>query len=111
MFAITFEIHGWYGRVSLPQIGMAEQATYSIVWAVYAAVIVVIGFALRHRVFRLLGLIGFAPIVGNVFLIDLKNLEVLPRVLAFAVLGLTLMGVSLLYQKFASRIEQREDAD
>ena len=109
LFAITWEIHGWYGRTPFFQIGMAEQATYSVVWAVYAAVAVVVGFVLRYRVFRLLGLVGFAPILGKVFLIDLRNLEVLPRILAFAVLGLTLMAVSALYQKFAARIDQRED--
>ncbi len=109
--AISMEIHSWYGPVlstgysAFGRITMVEQATYSIAWAVYAAMLVGIGFALRYRLYRWLGLCGFAFVVGKVFLVDLSELELFPRVLAFAVLGLMLLGVSFLYQKFTRRIE------
>jgi uncharacterized membrane protein len=109
--AITWEIGDWYraaeaiGYAPLADMQMAELATYSIVWALYAAAVVAAGFLLRYPLFRLLGLVGFLPIVGKVFLIDLASLELLPRVLAFAVLGVTLLGVSFLYQRFRTRID------
>jgi uncharacterized membrane protein len=110
--AISFEIQSWYaaaiaaGYNPFSDMHMAEMATYSIVWAIYAALIVAAGFALRYPLFRLLGLVAFGLILIKVFFIDLESLRWLPRVLALAVLGLTLMGVSMLYQKFASRMEQ-----
>jgi hypothetical protein len=115
--AISFEIHSWYATAR--QVGwqpfgnmqMAELATYSIVWAIYAAIVVAIGFVVRYPLFRILGLAAFGPIVLKVFFYDLAELKWLPRVLALAVLGLMLLGVSLLYQKFAARLLNREQPE
>ncbi len=110
--AISFEIHSWYAAAAaagwspFADMRMAEMATYSIVWAIYAAIVVAAGFAQRYPLFRLLGLVAFGPILLKVFFLDLESLRWLPRVLALAVLGLMLMGVSMLYQKFASRMQR-----
>lgn len=85
---------------------MYEQATYSIVWAVYAVLIVIAGFVLKYRLLRVLGLLGLLAILAKVFLVDLSNLKLLPRVLALAALGMALLGVSFLYQKFTRRSDQ-----
>ena len=48
--AISLEIHSWYasaialGSRPFPDMRMAEMATYSIVWAIYAALMVAAGF-------------------------------------------------------------------
>jgi hypothetical protein len=112
--ALSFEIHSWYAHaraVSSPRfwnIDMAENATYSIVWAIYAACVVASGFLMRYPLFRVLGLAAFGPILLKVFFVDLSTLRWLPRVLALAVLGLMLLGVSMLYQKFAARLLKAE---
>jgi uncharacterized membrane protein len=112
--AISFEIHSRYasaiaaGNSLFSDMHMAEMATYSIVWAIYAAIVVAAGFALRYPLFRLMGLIAFGPILLKVFFLDLENLRWLPRVLALAVLGIMLMGVSMLYQKFAARMKEAD---
>ena len=92
------------GQTPFGNMRMAEMAAYSIVWAMYAAALVAIGFALRNRLFRLIGLVAFGPILFKVFFLDLAHLELLPRVLALAVVGMALLGVSFLYQKFAARL-------
>lgn len=108
--ALTLELHDWFiafgqsGRQPLVNMRMARLAGYSILWAVYAALVVAGGFVLRYRLFRLLGLAAFVPILIKVFFIDLAELELMPRVLAFGVLGLMLLGVSWLYQRFAARV-------
>ena len=53
---------------------------------------------------RLLALASLGPILAKVFLIDLRDLEVIYRVLSFAVLGVVFVGISYLYQRFARRI-------
>jgi uncharacterized membrane protein len=78
---------------------MAEQATYSILWAVYSAAAVVLGILLRWPVLRYVGLFGLAATLAKVFFVDLASLQLLPRVLALAVLGVMLLAVSLVYQK------------
>lgn len=110
--ALTFEVHDWFieaarsGRATFADMRMARLASYSILWAVYAAAVVVGGFVLRYSLFRILGLAAFVPILAKVFLVDLSELELLPRVLAFAVLGVMLLAVSALYQKFSARIAE-----
>jgi len=114
---LTMEVHHYYanaiaqGLSPFPDMRMAEMATYSIVWAVYAALMVACGFALRYPLFRYLGLGAFGLIVLKVFFIDLSHLRWLPRVLALAVLGLMLIGVSILYQKFLARVAQPDNDD
>ena len=110
--AISLDIHSWYmaaavaGWSPFADMHMAEMATYSIVWAIYAAIVVVVGFAMRYQLFRLLGLIGFGVIVLKVFFIDLESLRWLPRMSALAVLGVLLIAVSMLYQRFAGRMQE-----
>ena len=107
--AINMEIHSWFQLARVrPQppfanMRMAELASYSVVWALYAAGIVVMGFLLQSRFYRMLGLLAFAPILGKVFLVDLAQLDQLARVLATFALGISLLGVSFLYQKFAAQ--------
>jgi uncharacterized membrane protein len=45
-----------------------------------------------------LGLFGLT--IGKVFLIDLSELEAIYRIASFFVLGLVLLGVSYIYQRF-----------
>jgi len=112
LLAVSLEIWHWFENSAASafpagfDVEMAHTATYSVVWAVYAAVLVGVGFALRYPLLRYLGLAGFAPILAKVFLIDLQNLELLPRVLAFAVLGVMLLGVSYLYQRYTARLRE-----
>jgi hypothetical protein len=110
LVAISLEIHSWFraaavaGQTPFPDMQMAEMATYSIVWAIYAALMVAVGFAISYKLFRILGLAAFGVILAKVFFIDLESLRWLPRVLALAVLGMMLLGVSMLYQKFTSKL-------
>jgi uncharacterized membrane protein len=113
--AICMEIDTWFGLAAQrPQppfenMSMAQQATYSIVSTLFAVAIVVFGFLLRSRFYRILGLLAFAPILLKVFLVDLSQLDQLARILATFALGISLLGVSFLYQKIAARVLEAEE--
>ena len=108
--AICMEINTWFfvaaQRPTPPfeNMTMAQQATYSIVSTLFAVAIVVLGFLLRSRFYRILGLLTFGPILLKVFLVDLSQLESLARILATFALGIALLGVSFIYQKIAARL-------
>ncbi len=87
--------------VNLP---MARQATLSILWTAYAAALFLIGFVARYKPVRILSMVSLGPIVLKVFLVDLRDLDVVYRVVSFAVLGLVFVGVSYLYQRFQARV-------
>jgi uncharacterized membrane protein len=79
---------GWYSQLGV-----------SIVWAVYAIGLLVVGFWKNARAIRLgaLGLFGLT--LGKLVLLDLAGLDALFRIVAFFAVGLILLGASYLYHR------------
>ncbi|WP_312858580.1 DUF2339 domain-containing protein [Rhizobium sp. G21] len=75
-----------------------ELYTYSAVWLVLAAVLLVIGYRFRAKSIRLASAGLMLVVVLKVFLIDMANLEGLFRVLSFVGLGVVLIGIGRFYQ-------------
>jgi uncharacterized membrane protein len=78
-------------------------------WAVYAAMLLAIGFRLEQRPLRWAALLLFALTVGKVFLVDMAGLPGFYRVAAFFVLAMMLGAAAWGYQKLEamSRPAQR----
>jgi len=99
---ITMEIrHLWQGRldINLPT-GNGELYTYSVVWLILA-VLTMLGGAARygHRIYRA-GVGLLCLVIAKIFLADMADLEGLWRVASFMGLGLCLLGLAFLYQRF-----------
>ncbi|MEX2172289.1 MAG: DUF2339 domain-containing protein [Pirellulales bacterium] len=104
--AFTLELRDYMESSRVASYGrMVELASYSVLWGVYASLAVVLGIVLKYRCYRLFGLSVLMLVLAKVFFVDLAALELMPRILALAVLGLLMMGVSLLYQRFMARVE------
>jgi uncharacterized membrane protein len=71
----------------------------SALWAVYAAVILVLGFRLPNRPLRWLALAIFALTLFKVVLVDMAGLPGLYRVAAFFILSLMMGAAAWAYQK------------
>jgi uncharacterized membrane protein len=67
-------------------------------WAVYAAVLMVIGFWQRIRTLRYLAIALFALLLVKIFVLDTRAIENVYRIAAFLATGVTLVAVSYLYQ-------------
>jgi uncharacterized membrane protein len=70
----------------------------SILWAVYATALMVVGFWRRVRPLRYIALAIFLLLLGKVFLVDTRTISTVYRIAGFLVTGLALVGVSYLYQ-------------
>ena len=70
----------------------------SVLWAVYASVLMVVGFWRRVRPLRYTALGIFVLLLAKIFLIDTRELDTAYRIAGFLVTGLALVGVSYLYQ-------------
>jgi hypothetical protein len=105
--AFTLELRDYMeaSRVASSYGRMVELASYSVLWGAYASLAVLLGIVLKYRCYRLFGLAVLLVVLGKVFFVDLAALELMPRILALAVLGFLMMGVSLLYQRFMARVE------
>jgi hypothetical protein len=74
------------------------QMYISVLWAVYATVLMVVGFWRRVRPLRYLALGIFVLLLAKIFLVDTRELDTMYRIAGFLVTGLALVGVSYLYQ-------------
>jgi hypothetical protein len=70
------------------------------------AVLLVAGFILKERSYRLSGLLLFFFCVGKLFAYDLRELETANRILSFIVLGLVLLGASWVYARFREKLRR-----
>ncbi len=86
---------------------LARDLTMSVAWAVYAMVLLGLGIARGLRPLRLVSLGFLVLTVAKVFLHDLSNLTGVYRVLSFLGLGVSLIAVSLIYQRFVVAREEK----
>jgi uncharacterized membrane protein len=87
----------------------ARDATTSVAWAVYALILLAIGVRTRSSSMRWLSLGLLVLTLGKVFLHDLGELEDLYRVGSLVGLAVSLIIVSLIYQRFVFRVDPEED--
>ncbi|MFO1123166.1 MAG: DUF2339 domain-containing protein [Hyphomicrobiales bacterium] len=86
--------------MQMSSLSAAESYAYSAVWLVFALALFVAGIRLGRQFVRLGGLAVMALVVLKVFILDLSNLEGLFRIASFVGLGLCLVGIGWLYQRF-----------
>jgi uncharacterized membrane protein len=70
----------------------------SVMWAVYGAALMGLGFWRKNRILRFISLGLFALLLVKVFILDTSTVKSVYRIAAFLATGLTLVSVSYLYQ-------------
>ena len=80
------------------------QLALSALWGSYAAVLLAVGIRFRQPWARYLGLAVFAVTVVKMVTIDLWQLEMLHRTIAFVGLGILMIACSFLYNRFRELI-------
>jgi len=70
----------------------------SIMWAFYGVVLMVTGFWRKATMLRYIALGLFALLLAKVFILDMGTVKSVYRIAAFLATGITLVGVSYLYQ-------------
>jgi uncharacterized membrane protein len=70
----------------------------SVMWAVYGAVLMTVGFWRKNKILRYISLGLFALLLLKVFVLDTSTVKSVYRIAAFLATGITLVAVSYLYQ-------------
>ena len=106
LILVTFEIlQGFRGAdlSSAPAAPLAERWALSVGWLLLGMLLLVAGIAARYRLLRAAALAVTGLAVVKVFLVDIGRLGDLYRVLSFLGLGLSLLLLAWLYQRFVFR--------
>lgn len=99
IFGAWFLLHRLLGPV-------ADGFLLTICWSLYAFLVLGLGFILRERTYRLLGLMILGTAVGRVFLVDVWQFETIYRILSFLVLGAVLLIIGFLYNRLAETLRR-----
>lgn len=94
---ISFEYVNWAG---LSQAGNEYKLGLSILWSVYALGLVVLGISKKKRHWRLTGICFFIVTLIKLFLYDLKQTTTISKTISFISLGVILLLVSYLYNRY-----------
>jgi len=78
--------------------------TLSLVWVVYSALLLTVGFLKRLAAIRYVGIGLLGVSILKIFLYDLSSLEQPYRIISFIGLGLILLAASYAYARFKDRI-------
>ncbi|MBI4202818.1 MAG: DUF2339 domain-containing protein [Chloroflexi bacterium] len=84
----------------------AKHLGLTVLWAVYAIVIISVGIARGSSTVRLAGLALLALPVAKLFAFDVFLLERGYRVAAFVTLGVLLLGTGLVYQRYSVQVRR-----
>jgi len=114
---INLSIYDWFSAADESHLRLdfrrypARDLSLSIAWTVYALALLAIGMAKRLSGLRWVSLAVLVVALGKVFLHDLGQLEGLYRVFSLSGLGISLLVVSLLYQRFVFPRGEPEEAE
>jgi uncharacterized membrane protein len=82
----------------------AQLSAYSVLWVLFAAILLVAGFIWNRRFYRLSAIVLLFITVAKVLLLDTAEVAAPYRILSCAVLGGVLIGLSALYYRLAPRL-------
>ncbi|RLB50512.1 MAG: hypothetical protein DRJ42_18675 [Deltaproteobacteria bacterium] len=101
---VVFDLFGTGPSLTIPTDHMmARDLTTSLVWALYGLSLLALGVGIRSTGLRAMSLALFLLTAAKVFLYDLSHLEDLYRVGSLVGLAMSLIIVSLAYQRFVFR--------
>ena len=82
----------------------ARELTLSLLWVIYAFLLVAIGMYRQFRALRIMALALFGVAIFKIFLSDLSQLDRIYRITSFITLGVILMTASFFYQRYKNEI-------
>lgn len=83
----------------------------SILWGVYSLALIIIGIFRKYKQIRLGALGLFAITLLKLFFYDMSELDTIAKTIVFVVLGVLLLLISFLYNKFKYLIEETAEGN
>lgn len=104
LVALSLEFWDYFGKgVTGMEADLARHLSLSILWTIYATILILVGVQQKSALLRWQALTLFGLVVIKVFIYDLASLDRAYRILSFLILGSLLMVVSFLYTKRAAK--------
>jgi uncharacterized membrane protein len=89
--------------IDLQNASIGRRMTYSIAWAAYALVLIIVGFLKQARFARYAGIALMSVTILKVFFRDLATLDSVYRIAALAAVAVMALAASFVYQRWFDR--------
>lgn len=86
-----------------------DKLALSILWGCYALMLIVLGIRECKQIIRIAAIVLFTATLGKVFFYDLSNLSTIAKTIVFVSLGVLLLIVSFLYNKYKAQIANESE--
>lgn len=104
---LSLETLDWAKSYARPEnLLSVETISITILFAIYATVLVSIGVATRSYASRIAGLVLTAIVIAKLYVFDVWQLERVYQIIAFVILGLLLLSTSFLYSRFKNLVAE-----
>ena len=87
----------------------ADKLGLSILWGVYALFLIVLGIAWNKKHLRITAFVMLAVTLIKLFIYDVADLPTIPKTILFVSLGLLLLIISFLYNKYKAIIFKTDE--
>ena len=93
------------------QLEIARDFSFSAIWILYGAALMVTGFWKRSAFIRWQAMVLLAVTIAKVFTYDSRHLDEIYKILSFIALGVMLMAVSYAYHRDWFKLSPRKSGD
>lgn len=90
--------------------GQSHKLGLSILWGVYSLLLIIMGIAKRKQHLRIGAMILFGITLIKLFFYDLSHLSTISKTIVFVSLGVLLLVISFLYNKFKGNMFDTEES-
>lgn len=80
----------------------------SILWGSYSLILIILGIWKKRKYLRIEAIVLFAATLGKLFLYDVSHLGTIAKTIVFVLLGILLLIISFLYNKYKHIIANEE---
>lgn len=102
LWLLSSELLHW---MDIAGISNSYKMNLSILWGAYSLFLVIMGIWKRKKYLRITGIILFGVTLIKLFFYDIADLDTISKTIVFVSLGLLLLVISFLYNKYTKQIE------
>ena len=81
----------------------------SIIWGLYSLLLIILGIWKKKKYLRITAIVLFGITLSKLFLFDVSNLDTIPKTILFVSLGILLLIISFLYNRFKNLIFNEDE--
>lgn len=95
--------------LTLNDVAQTDKLAISILWGIYSLLLIVVGIWKNLKYLRVAAIVLFGVTLVKLFIYDLSQLSTISKTILFVSLGILLLIISFLYNKYKNIIVEKQD--